>query len=212
MKKVSVIDFEYKKVGETELPKVFNSVIREEIIHKVFEINKKMQMQPHGSYPLAGKETSASSKESHRRRKYKTLYGYGISRIPRKILTRRGDRFYWKGAFIPGTVGGRAAHPPKVLKKRLKINKKEKRIALKSAIAATAVKKILEKKYPKMNKLGSIELPVVIDPSILKRKTKDIAEFISKLFDIKKIRKKVRAGKGKRRGRRYKNNKKILKQ
>ncbi|UZE93629.1 MAG: 50S ribosomal protein L4 [Candidatus Pacearchaeota archaeon] len=207
MKKVSIIGLEGGKVKEIELPAVFNVHVREDIIHKVFESTKKQQL--YGSYTLAGIEAAASSKQSHRRHKYKTLYGHGISRVPRKVLTRRGERFYWRGAFIPGTVGGRAAHPPKALKRRIKVNKKEGKIALQGSIAATASKKILEKKYKKLK--ITFELPVIIESSILEQKAKDIAKFISKLLNIRiRSEKKIRAGKGKMRGRKYKKVRKIL--
>lgn len=207
MKKIAVIGLEGKKVKEIELPAVFGVPVREDIIRKVFEATKKQQ--PYGAYTLAGKEVSASSKQRHRRNRYKTLYGYGISRVPRKIHTRRGERFYWKGAFIPGTVGGMVAHPPKALKRRKKINKKEKKIALLGAIAATSSKEILEKKYK--NTKISAELPVVIESSVLEQKAKVIAEIISKLLGIRiKPIRRIRAGKGKRRGRKYKKSTKVL--
>ncbi|MCL6500872.1 MAG: hypothetical protein K6T16_02460, partial [Candidatus Pacearchaeota archaeon] len=104
MKKVKIIGSDGQWGKEIELPEVFSKNIREDILHKVYEATKTWQ--PYGAYVLAGKEVSASSKESHRRRKYKTLYGAGISRIPRKIHSRRGEHFYWRGAYIPGTVGG----------------------------------------------------------------------------------------------------------
>ena len=207
MKKISIIGFDGNKIKEIEIPSVFQTNIRNDIIHKVFEATKKRQ--PYGSYVLAGKEASASSKQRHRRHKYKTLYGLGVSRVPRKVLSRRGDRFNWKGGFISGTVGGMAAHPPKINKRKAKINDKEKKLALKSAIAATASKEILEKKYPKLK--ISFDPPLIIDSSILEKKSKEIISFLSKLLEIKiKRNKKIRAGKGKRRGRKYIKRNKIL--
>ena len=47
----------------------------------------------------------------------------------------------WVGAFAPGTVGGRRAHPPKSEKIwSKKINKKENAKAIRSAISATLLK------------------------------------------------------------------------
>ena len=205
--KVPILNFEMQKTKEIELPSCFTSRVRADIIHKIFEASKKQQ--PYSSYILAGKEASASGKQRHRRHKYKTLYGLGVSRVPRKVLTRRGERFYWRGAFIPGTVGGRAAHPPKTAKRELKVNKKEKKLALNSAIAATASPDVLEKKYKL--KLKQIKLPIIIESSIIEKKAKEIVAFISKLLGIKvKEEKKVRAGKGKRRGRKYKKSVKVL--
>ena len=206
MVKAIVIGFEGNKTKEIVLPSVFNSAIRNDVITKVFECTKKQQ--PYGAYVIAGKQ-AASSKQSHRRHKYKTLYGHGVSRIPRKVMTRRGESFYWRGAFIPGTVGGRAAHPPKPIKRKIKINDKERKFAIKGAIAATASKETIKKKY-KTLKIPP-NLPIIIDSSILNQKSKDIIKLFSKLLNKKiKSEKKVRAGKGKRRGRKYKKESRAL--
>lgn len=207
--KAKVIDEKGEKVREITLPEFFNSEVREDLIHKVFWAVQKRQQQPYGSYILAGKTVAASGKQSHARRKWKTLYGKGISRVPRKTLSHRGEQFYWVGAFIPGTVGGREAHPPKAIKKQTKINKKENRLAIKSAIAATTLKQIIEKKYPKLK--IKVELPIVVDSSIFNNKPKEIVKILEKIIGIKiKKIKKIRAGKGKMRGRTYKTKAKVL--
>jgi large subunit ribosomal protein L4e len=205
--KIDIMGNDEKKIKDIELPSIFNSPIRKDIIIKVYECAKKQQ--PYGAYIIAGKQAAASSKQSHRRHKYKTLYGHGISRIPRKVMTRRGETFFWRGAFISGTVGGMAAHPPKPIKRKLKINNKERKLAISGAIAATASKEFIEKKY-KIIKTPSI-LPIIIDSSILNQKPKDIIKLFSELIN-KKItsKRKVRAGKGKMRGRKYKKISKIL--
>lgn len=207
--KAQVLDIEGKKTKEIELPRCFETEIRADLIHKVFWTIQNRQRQPYGSYILAGKEVAASGKQRHRRRKWKTLYGKGISRVPRKTLSHRGEQFYWIGAFIPGTVGGREAHPPKSIKKKIKVNKKEKIKALFSAIAASSVKDIIGKKYPKI-KLQS-ELPIIVSSDVINKKPKEIIKLFEDLFRIKlKRNKKIRAGKGKRRGRKYKSNNKLL--
>ena len=69
-----------------------------------------------------------SAKLSKRRRAYRGSYGFGISRTPRKILSKRGRRLGWVGAVAPNTVGGRRTHPPKAEKIwREEINTKERR-------------------------------------------------------------------------------------
>jgi len=203
--KTDVINSENKKVREIELPSCFETNIREDLIKKVFAASRRIQ--PYGAYILAGKKFS-SSKQSHRRHIYKSLYGRGGSRVPRKTMSRRGSNFYWVGTFIPGTVKGRAAHPPKAVRQEPKINKKEKKFAVMSAIAATASKEALEKKYKKIN--INAKLPVVIDSSVLNSKPKEIINAVEKYFGIIKNKKKVRAGKGKNRGRKYKPSRKIL--
>ena len=137
--KVNVMDISNAKVGELNLPAQFKEEFRPDIIHRAVLALQSNAMQPYGAAPEAGKRVSA--KLSRRRRKFKTSYGIGISRVPRKILSRRGMRMTWVAAFAPGTVGGRRAHPPKSAKNwELKINKKERKKAIRSALAATASK------------------------------------------------------------------------
>ncbi|MGB9707777.1 MAG: 50S ribosomal protein L4 [Candidatus Pacearchaeota archaeon] len=201
--KTHIINMEGKEVKEILLPKCFNATIREDLIRKVFLAVQKRQQQLYGAYILAGKTVSASGKQSHARRKWKTLYGKGMSRVPRKTLSRRGEQFYWVGAFVPGTVGGREAHPPKPFRATIKINKKENRKAIESAIAASASMEVLKKKYPKF-KIEKV--PIVIDSQVLKSPPKEIASLIEKLTKTNLKKKlKIRAGKGKRRDRKYKN-------
>ena len=109
----------------------------------------------------------------------------------------------WVGAFSPGTVGGRKAHPPKATKDwSLKINKKEKRKAIRSALSATVLKQYV----------GLEAVPLIVDNKLeLLNKTKDVKNFF-KLIGLEKEleraeKKKVRAGRGKHRGRKYRKKK-----
>lgn len=189
---------------EIELPAVFNSPIRDDIVKKVSDaLFSKQYYMP---FLLAGKQSS-KHKQSHARRKFKTLYGKGISRVPRKALWRRGDQFYWVGVYSPGIRGGRSPHPPKGVRRIRDINKKEKTLALNSCIAATASKEILQKNYPNLT-LSSF--PLIIESSLLDKKAKEIFKALeSQKIDIKAV-KKVRQGKGKTRGRKYKTTRKVL--
>lgn len=180
--KTKVINIDGKGTREISLPLCFEEKIRKDLIHKVFWAMQKRQKQPYGAYILAGKEVSASGKQSHARRKWKTLYGKGISRVPRKTLSHRGEQFYWIGAFIPGTVGGREAHPPKVLKAKIKLNKKENRKAINSALAASASVEILRKKYPNIQL--NTELPIVLDSKILEENAKKIKTLLENVLAI----------------------------
>jgi len=122
--KAKVLSIKNEPIKEIDLPNWFSDKIREDIGQKYFEASKRIQ--PHTTDILAGMKYSASGKLRHMRHKWKTTYGHGISRVPRKILWRRGDQFYWIGATVSGTRGGRRAHPPKVehFLKEKKINKK----------------------------------------------------------------------------------------
>ncbi|MCF7910591.1 50S ribosomal protein L4 [Candidatus Pacearchaeota archaeon] len=207
--KTKIYDLTGKQGKEIDLPKCFNSGVREDLISKYIE-TKKIQ-QPYAPNPLAGKKHSAKGVLIHQRKVWKSQYGRGMSRIPRKIFMRRGSQFRWEGAFSPNTRGGMRAHPPKILQflKKLKINKKEAKIALQSALSASANPKYVSEKYSSLDKKELKQLPIVIDSKITETKTKEILDLLKKIlgdeiFNIAIKKKKIRSGKGKLRGRKYK--------
>jgi len=191
-----------------DLPENFSFPMRADVLQKVFEAQKRKQ--PTGSKYGAGAGYSASGILKHRRHAWKTTYGKGISRVPRKIFSRHGASFNWAGATIASARGGRRAHPPKAEENQFKkINKKELRIAMNSGFAGTIDKNCLEKKYGK-----SVNHPVVFDSSVLKLKTKEFFSLLKSSFDgvFESLlqKKTVRAGRGKLRGRKYKKNSGLL--
>lgn len=201
---LKILSVDGKEAGKKKLPAQFLEEIREDIVKKSAEAIQANSRQAYGAKPDAGKRASAEL--SRRRHKYRGAYGYGISRVPRKIMSRRGERLNWVGAFAPGTVGGRRAHPPKASKKwSKKINKKENRKAIRSAIAATIAPEIVKNRGHAVPE----GFPFIIDSKF---------EAIAKANDAKKAflaiglggelkrasKKTIRAGKGKSRGRKYK--------
>ncbi|MBW2983678.1 50S ribosomal protein L4 [Candidatus Woesearchaeota archaeon] len=202
--KVSVISASKEKKKEIELPSQFNEEVRADIILRAVLAIQSNRRQRYGASPEAGKRASAVI--SRRRHDYRGAYGHGISRVPRKILTRRGTRMYWVGAFAPGTVGGRRAHPPKASKVySQKINKKERRKAIRSAIAASIIKELVEQRGHKVPN----DYPFVLESKIEDiKKTKDIKSTLEKIGLKEELKrasiKTIRAGKGKSRGRKYK--------
>jgi large subunit ribosomal protein L4e len=93
-----------------------------------------------------------------------------------------------------------------------KINKKERIMALKSAIAATIMKDVVVSRGHIVN---DIALPIVVEDNVQDfKKTKDVKAFLEKLGLKEEMEraseKKVRAGKGKARGRKYKKKKSVL--
>ncbi|HIE13722.1 TPA: 50S ribosomal protein L4, partial [Candidatus Bathyarchaeota archaeon] len=104
---------------------------------------------------------------------------------------------------------GRRTHPPVTGKKIYKkIPKKEKRLALLSAIAATGKKEVVESRGHITDDIPDFPLVVTDDFENLKR-TKEVEEALKNLGvwpDIYRVKEsvKVRAGKGKMRGRRKK--------
>ena len=211
--KANVLNIEGKKLREINLPKCFSADIREDIVAKVLEAKKRQQ--PYAPSLVAGKQHSASGIIKHRRHVWKTHYGHGISRIPRKIMSARGNRFNWVGAEISSAVGGRRAHPPKVfsMMNMKSINKKEMKIALYSALSATADKKFIAKKYSTLEKLNK-DVPLIVS-NLNNIKVKELLIKIKKLlgnelYNLAIKKKSVRSGKGKLRGRKYKSNAGLL--
>jgi large subunit ribosomal protein L4e len=201
--KVNVISSSKEKKKDVELPTQFNEEVRPDLISRAVLAIQSNKKQPYGASPEAGKRASAII--SKRRHDYRGSYGHGISRVPRKILSRHGTRMHWVGAFAPGTVGGRRAHPPKASKVwAQKVNKKERRKAIRSAIAATIIKDIVKERGHKVPD----DYPFVLESNIEElNKTKDIKTMMEKLGLNDELTrssvKKVRAGKGKSRGRKY---------
>ncbi|MFO8016421.1 MAG: 50S ribosomal protein L4 [Candidatus Woesearchaeota archaeon] len=187
--------------GEKDMPEQFNELVRPDVVRKAVEAISSNKRQPYGAKSDAGMRASAEL--SRRRRKYRGSYGHGISRVQRKILSRRGSQMYWVGAVTPGTVGGRRAHPPKELKEwSKKLNKKERRKAVRSAMAATVTKELVMKRGHNIPP----EYPFIIHNNIESlKKTKEAREALEKLGLKDELtrasRTKIRAGKGKSRGR-----------
>jgi large subunit ribosomal protein L4e len=211
--KAKIFNIDGKTEKEIELPEFFSLPVREDIVEKVLEAKKTFQ--PYAPSLVGGKQHSASGILRHKRHSWKSSRGRGRSRVPRKILWRRGTQFNWVGAEISSTVGGRRAHPPKVIsqKNTNSINKKEAKMAFLSALSATANKDFLKKKYESLNdnQIESMgDLPFIVDNKIITLKTKERLEslknILKDLFSIAIKKKTVRAGKGKRRGRKYKSN------
>ncbi len=205
--KAKILDIDGKEKGSIDLPKYFDGPIREDIVVKVLEAQRSQQ--PYAPSLVAGKQHAAKGKMVHRRHVWRSGYGRGASRVPRKIFSRRGSQFNWEAAEVPFARGGMRAHPPKVLGhiNTSKINKKELKLAFISALSATADEGRIVKKYQSIAEVK--DLPLVIEGKITSLKTKEILAGLKKilgenLFDVAVKKKSIRAGRGKSRGRKYK--------
>ena len=200
--KAKIVNKEGKGNKKVDLPSCFKGPVREDIAQKYQEVAKKMQ--PYGQSPEGGRKYA--NEVRHARNKFRSHYGRGVSRVPRKIFWRRGTQFFWEAAGVPGVRGGRRAHPPKPVQAKKKINKKEKKLAIRSAIASTGEREWIKKRY---DTVGDIkEAPIVVKSDILELGSNEFEKKLRKILgDLSKVAfkdKKVRSGKGKRRGRKYK--------
>jgi len=209
--KAKLLDKTGKEKGTVDLPKNFSAKIREDVLAKVYETQKLETTQEYGAMKGAGAGYSASGIVRHRRHAWKSAYGKGMARVPRKIMSRNGASFNWVGATVSSARGGRQPHAPKSEKNLFKkVNKKEQLIAFNSALTATLDTNSIEKKYRLKANSGFI-----FTDEILKLKTKEFIELLKKVFGTdayNKFEKKrtVRAGRGKTRGRKYKSNAGLL--
>lgn len=129
-----------------------------------------------------------------------------MARLPR-LHGKLSPHLIWRSRFVPQVKGGREAHPPLTEKVWMqKMNRKERQKAISSAIAATANKELVRKRG---HKFEGKELPIVVEDKIQEiKKTKELVEFLKKVGLVKELeragKKKIRSGRGKTRGRRYK--------
>lgn len=196
--KVPVFDATGAKKGDVELPPVFLTPLRPDVIQKAFNVARSNARQPYGASPMAGAMHSTKSAGK----------GKGLSRVPR--IQGSGD-----AALAPPTVGGRRAHPPEARRVWAeKINQKERLMAIRSALAATRERGLVTQRGHQVPEKAT--LPVVLDDGCEKlAKTSDLRSLFEKIgLDLDLTRADLgrhqRPGVGKIRGRRYKTPKSVL--
>jgi len=186
-----------------DLPPQFDTPYRPDIIKRAVLALQSRRRQPHGVDELAGKRNTAQSWQT----------GHGRSRMPR--IKGSGTGAANKAGFAPGTVGGRVAHPPearKVLVER--INKNENRLAIRSAIAASANPEFVKARGHRVENVPQIPLIVSSRLEAIET-TKEARDTLVALglgddLDRASDGRSVRAGKGKMRGRKMKTPKSLL--
>lgn len=207
--KANVFDSKGNKTEEIDLPKVFVTVYRPDLIKRAVLAIQSHKRQSYGPNFFSGKRTSA--------------HYHGVRKGPHHMMNveiARMKRIHGgppnlqlSARFVPQAVKGREAHPPKVEKVFWKkINDKERILAVKSAIAATSLRDLVIKRGHLIN---DIIVPIVVEDSLEElKKSKDVKELLEKIGLEEELNraknKKVRAGKGKNRGRRYKKKKSVL--
>jgi large subunit ribosomal protein L4e len=178
------------KAGElVPLPLAFSSPVRRDLIRRAVVAARSHRIQPHGTSPTAGRRHSVEWSGK----------GRGVARTPRLMGGMTG-------AQSPNTVGGGAAHPPKVNTIwAKKINRNERQAAFAAALAATrepALARARGHTFP-----DGLHLPVVLENSMEAiNSTAAARTVLAKLklwddVDRAQAGVHVRAGRGKRRGR-----------
>lgn len=191
MAKVPVYDVKGAKKGEVALPAAFETPVRPDVIRKAVSVAQSNRRQRYGASPWAGMMHSTKGAGK----------GRGMSRVPR--IQGSGA-----AALAPPTVGGRRAHPPEARRNwDEKMNQKERRLAVRSGLAATAQHELVTKRGHRI--ADKLTLPLVVEDGLENVvKTQDVAALLEKLGladELTRAREgvHVRAGRGKMRGRRY---------
>jgi len=189
---VNVYSLEGEVLRKIDLPPVFSTGYRPDVIRKVVNAQRANARQAYGPSEMAGMRHAVSTWGK----------GRGVARVQRLTQGR-------KAAESPNNVGGRRAHPPRPEKDwTMKVNRKEIRLAKLSALAAMSDGERVSKRGHWFDE--NVTLPVVVENDFESLETTsevlDVLRSIGVGDDIERSKggRKVRPGRGKMRGRRYK--------
>ena len=198
MSKITIHGKDGKAAGTTELPAVFSTPLRPDLIRKAVKVARANRRQRYGASPVAGVRPSVEWPGK----------GKGMARTPRK--KQASD-----AAFVPNAFKGRRAHPPESRHFWTeKINAKERRLAIASALAATAIADSVKARGHKV--ADSVHFPIVVaDDFAANAKTAELQASLTSLglgADLERAKTgvHVRAGMGKLRGRAYRTPRSVL--
>ncbi|TLZ89192.1 MAG: 50S ribosomal protein L4 [Methanobacteriota archaeon] len=200
--RVHVYSLDGDVVKSVDLPTVFQGEVRSDLIRRAVTAAQANRRQPYGPGRRSGAKHSVRWSGK----------GHGVSRVPRI----RGSM---TGAQAPGTVGGRRAHPPRVEKVwAKKVNENERRLARNAALAAVKEVTIVSARGHAFKE--ELSLPVVIEDGIETLQpdggaTQEGVKILDRLgvyADVERAKdgRHVRAGRGKMRGRRYRQPRSLL--
>lgn len=178
------------------LPAVFLAPIRPDVVASVHTSLAKNKRQPYAVSKKAGHQTSAESWGT----------GRAVSRIPR--VPGGGTHRAGQGAFGNMCRGGRMFAPTKIWRRwHRKVNLNQKRYAIASALAASAVPSLVLARGHRIEKVP--EVPLVLSDTVEAiEKTSAAVKLLKSIGayeDVEKVKAShnIRAGKGKMRNRRY---------
>jgi large subunit ribosomal protein L4e len=203
--KANLYDISGKVVEKIDLPKVFSTPVRKDLIIRAVLSLESKKRQAYGTDLKAGTKSSASY-HGRRRRVRWTMMNKEMSRMQR-IHGKVPGYLMYRARNTPQAVKGRQAFPPLTWKKwEQKMNDKERRLAIRSAIAATADRKSVEGRGHSVKEIA--ELPIIFESGIEKiSKTSQLRKLLGEIKLSDELErtgnKTIRAGRGKLRGRKY---------
>jgi large subunit ribosomal protein L4e len=188
---VHVYDTAGKVVGSVDLPPVFRTDVRPDLIIRAVTAFQANRRQPYGANLHAGMRHSVRWPGK----------GQGAARTPRI----RGSM---RGAQVPNTRGGREAHPPVVARIwAKKMNEKERRLARNAALAAVHDPHYVAARGHRFD--AKLTVPIVVQDAFEAiESTSEAVDFLAAVGvdgDIERTKdgSHIRAGRGKLRGRRH---------
>jgi large subunit ribosomal protein L4e len=191
MRQTNVYSISGKVSKQADVPQVFDTPFRPDVIKRAVVATASNKRQPYGPAPDAGIKHSVSTWGK----------GRGTARVQRIKAGRKATE-------SPNNVSGRRAHPP--VPERIwdkKVNKKERILARFSAVAATGDADVVRARGHQFE--DNISFPIIVEDKIQEiASTAEIYEILEKIglgydLDRAKFGRKIRAGKGKMRNRRY---------
>jgi large subunit ribosomal protein L4e len=191
MRQTNVYSINGKVSKKVDVPGVFDTPYRPDVIKKAVTATASNSRQPYGPSPDAGIKHSVSTWGK----------GRGVSRVQRIKAGRKATE-------SPNNVSGRRAHPP--LPERiweLKVNHKERVLARFSAVAATGDADVVRTRGHQFE--DNVSFPIIVEDKIQDiATTSEIVDVLEKIglgYDLDRAKdgRKIRAGKGKMRNRRY---------
>tara|TARA_B110000014_G_scaffold254208_1_gene234524 strand:+ start:804 stop:1616 length:813 start_codon:yes stop_codon:yes gene_type:complete len=202
--KVDTFSLDGKKNGQIELPNIFQTDVKKDVIHKAYINLETHGFQKHSTHATAGQDVVADSNDPPT--------GRGIARIAR--MKGGGGGRQGQAGEVASTRGGRQAHPPKAQKVIYKkINKKENKLALCSAISATKSRELILQRGHKIDKINSFPFVISDEIESITQTSKliKILEDLNLIQDVKRLEnRKRRSGKVVLRGRTKKTGKSVL--
>ena len=192
----TVRDLDGGEAGDDVDPAAFETVVRPDLVRRAVSVAQANRKQPYGSDPLAGMRTPAESPGS----------GRGMAHVPRQNGQARR---------VPQAVKGRRAHPPKAETEQGKgLNEKERKLATRAALAATADAEAVRERGHQFD--DEVELPLVVSDDFEEvHRTQEVVDVLEALgvhADVERADegRTRRAGRGTTRGRTYREPTSIL--
>ena len=191
MAKTNVYAVNGDVASQVDVPAVFSTPYRPDIIKKAVLAAAANKRQPYGPSKGAGMRHSVSTWGK----------GRGVARVQRIAAGRMATE-------SPNNVSGRRAHPPVPERNwSLKINQKERALARKSAIAATGCADCVKARGHQFD--DNVSFPIVVADAVQDIKTTaEVSDFLQRIglgydLDRAKFGRKIRAGRGTMRNRKY---------